>query len=43
MQPKAHKSDYGPQKSSSRSYGAIYKGVPTKVALRVVADYVVDN
>lgn len=42
MQPRAHKSDYGPQKSSSNSYGAMYKGVPTKVARRVVVDYAVD-
>ena len=33
MHPKAHRSDSGPQKSSDKSYGAIYKGVPTKVAL----------
>lgn len=43
MHPKAHKSDSGPQKSSSNSSGAMYKGVPTKVALLELAESTVDD
>jgi len=35
MHPKAHRSASGPQKSYYKSSGAIYNGVPTKVALLV--------
>jgi len=33
MHPRAQRSDYGPEKSYYNSSGAIYNGVPTKVAL----------
>ena len=33
MQPRAHKSAYGPQISSSNNSGETYSAVPTNVAL----------